>query len=239
MDFSDQEAQARFLAAVSLKHGIKKLGGRVASRIRTDQEIIEVGALHAATKKILQSKIINLSRKQKKAIKFELVQNVSFSTAKELVGGADRTLRKWRALSQSDVDDMWDDDVEECSITADGESTKESEKVDCIILNMYAAFFVKHSGVLSGASRDRRTLAMPKHKLLSILFGEIPGMLRGLVVSHPDILQSISSKSRLRRSLEAAVAAAKQVGFDQGSILPHRNGRGDISEGPGQEARGH
>ena len=222
MDFSDQEAQARFLAAVSLKHGIKKLGGRVASRIRTDQEIIEVGALHAATKKILQSKIINLSRKQKKAIKFELVQNVSFSTAKELVGGADRTLRKWRALSQSDVDDMWDDDVEECSITADGESTKESEKVDCIILNMYAAFFVKHSGVLSGASRDRRTLAMPKHKLLSILFGEIPGMLRGLVVSHPDILQSISSKSRLRRSLEAAVAAAKQVGFDQGTEVSYR-----------------
>jgi hypothetical protein len=222
VDFSDQEAQARFLSALSLKHGIKKLGGRVASRIRTEQEIKEVGALHAATKKILQSKKISLSRKQKKAVRFELVQNVSFATAKGLVGGADRTLRKWRGLTQTDVDDMWDDEYEECSITADGGSTKESEKVDCIILNMYAAFFVKHTGVLSGANRDRRTLAMPKHKLLSILFGEFPGMLRELMVSHPDLLQSISSTSRLQRSLEAALAAAKQADFDQATEVSYR-----------------
>ena len=220
MDFSDQEAQARFLAAASLKHGKKKLGGPVLSSTRTSQEIKEVAALHAATKNMFESKKINLSRKQKKAIRFELVQNVSFTAAKELVGGADRTLRGWRALKQSDVDDMWDD--EGPTITADGETTKESDQVDCITLNMYAAFFVKHSGVLSGANRERRTLAMPKHKLLSILFGEIPGMLRELVVSHPHLLQSISSTSRLRRSLEAALAAAKQADFDQTKEVSYR-----------------
>ena len=190
------------------------------STIRTEQEIKEVAALHVATKNIFESKKIKLSRKQKKAIRVELVRNVSFKAAKQLVGGADRTLRGWRALKQSDVDDMWDD--EGPTITADGETTKESDQVDCITLNMYAAFFVKHSGVLSGANRERRTLAMPKHKLLSILFGEIPGMLRELVVSHPHLLQSISSTSRLRRSLEAALAAAKQADFDQATEVSYR-----------------
>ena len=106
MDFSDQEAQERFLAAAALRQGHKRLGGRVLSRIKTEQEIKEVGALHAATKRILQSMKIKLSRKQKKAVIFELTQNVCLSTAKKLVGGADRTLRKWRALTQGDIDDM-------------------------------------------------------------------------------------------------------------------------------------
>ena len=71
VDFSDQDAQARFLAAVSLKHGQKKLGGKVASRIRTEQEIKDVQAAGEATRKLFQSKKINLTRKQKRAIKLE------------------------------------------------------------------------------------------------------------------------------------------------------------------------
>ena len=90
--------------------------------------------------------------------------------------------------------------------------------MDVITLNMYAAFFVKHSGVLSGADRDLRTLAIPKHKLLSILFGEIPGMLRSLAVSHPGILATIAPKTRLRRSMEAALTAEKQTDFDYGKL---------------------
>lgn len=54
------------------------------STIRTEQEIKEVAALHVATKTIFESKKINLSRKQKKAIRFELVQNVSFKAANSL-----------------------------------------------------------------------------------------------------------------------------------------------------------
>ena len=200
------------------------------STIRTEQEIKEVAALHVATKNIFESKKIKLSRKQKKAIRFELVRNVSFKAAKQLVGGADRTLRGWRALKQSDVDDMWDD--EGPTITADGETTKESDQVDCITLNMYAAFFVKHSGVLSGANRERRTLAMPKHKLLSILFGEIPGMGIGGLAPSSSSIHFIDEQAPKVIGGSPGSCKTRRLRSSDRSVLPHRNGRNDLPKHP-------
>jgi hypothetical protein len=213
VDFSNQEAQARVIAASTLKTGRKRLHGRILDSLKTEKEIKEMAAIHAATKQILRDKKINLSRKQKKAISFELTKGVSFETAKELVGGSDRTIRKLRALSQADIDELWDDDGPTITDPA-GDTSPESDLVECLILNMYATFFIKHSGVLSGADRDKRTLAMPKHKLLSILFGEIPSMLRTLVISHPKVLNEVSPGSRLYRSIHAAMEASKQADFD-------------------------
>ena len=164
--------------------------GRIVDSLKTEKEIKEMASIHAATREILRSKKINLNRNQKKAIRFELTREVSFSTAKELVGGAYRTIRRIRALTQDDVDELWDDDGPSITDTADDTST-ESEHIECLTLNMYATFFIKHSGVLSGADRTLRTLAMPKHKLLSTLFGEIPSMLRTLVTSHKNVLSEI------------------------------------------------
>ena len=106
VDFSDQEAQARLVAAATLKTGRKRLHGRIVDSLKTEEEILEMAAIHAATKGILRNKKINLTRRQKKAMKFELTRQVSFSTAKELVGGADRTIRRIRALTQDDIDEL-------------------------------------------------------------------------------------------------------------------------------------
>ena len=221
VDFSDQEAQARLVATATLKTGRKRLHGRIMDSLKTEKEIKEMAAIHAATKEILRNKKINLTRNQRKAIAFELTREVSFATAKELVGGADRTIRKLRALTQEEIDELWDDDGPTITDAA-GDTSTESENVEFLTANMYATFFIKHSGVLSGANRDRRTLAIPKHKLLSILFGEIPSMLRTLAATYPNLLNDISPRSRLSRSIHAALEAAKQADFEGEKEVSYR-----------------
>jgi hypothetical protein len=223
VDFADPEAQARLVAVLELKTGKKRLGGPIVNNFKTAQGIQEMAAIHAATKAILQNKNkkTKLSRPQKLAFKKALVRDVSFSTAKALVGCADRTMRTLRKLTQADVDELWNDEGPTITDAA-GDTSAESERVDFLTMNMYAAFFSKHSGVLSGADRATRTLAIPKHKLLSILFGEFPGMLRSLVLDHPAIQNEIAPNSRLSKSIDAALAAAKQAEFDHGQEVSYR-----------------
>ena len=80
VDFSDQEAQARLVAAARLKTGRKLLHGQIMDSLKTEKEIKEMAAIHAATKEILRNKSIKLTRKQKKAIKFHLTRDVGFDT---------------------------------------------------------------------------------------------------------------------------------------------------------------
>ena len=123
-----------------------------------------------------------------------------------------------------------DAELSEYMFNTDGPATTEDEDnpksgstlLDNIIENMYVAYMVSITGVMSGAKSDTLTLAMPKHTAMATLFGRYPDMLRKLSKSNKNLMELVTVGTRLHRAIEASLKAEAQEGFDAGAEVKHR-----------------
>lgn len=81
------------------------------------------------------------------------------------------------------------DDLNSPTVTK--EEAAGSGTVESVMRKAYLKFFNDNTEALSGAKRDTRTLAIPKHVLLARLFGKFPSMLRGVMDANPAFVDQV------------------------------------------------
>ena len=194
VNMQDPAAQGRFVAAMSLPYAKRKLRGPLAKRIYTEEQMQAMNQKHKNSQAVCR---MRMPKKLKTMVKQTLMQGLDKKEAAEVTG-----------LGHAEMSRLWDDRSGP-TVTReepDPSGAKEDTSVEAIVDKMYVDFFLEHTEVLSGARRETRTLAIPKHDLLACLFGEFPSMLRKVLRSHGDVLTKAKAGTRLHKGLEAARA---------------------------------
>ena len=207
VDMMDPETQARYLLTMGLTYPHKKFVGPCKARFLTEDALKKMKQTHDNSRAAVLSK--GLSPAQKQELKKTLSTGLDAKDASNFIGVTRRSIR--RLLSAQEAAYMAGDGP---VMTSEETTTSvDSVFVQNIVTKMYTNFFVQHSGVLSGARRYTRTLAIPKHTLMARLFGEFPAMLRAVLVEHPDFLDKLNPSSRLHQSVTEALHVKEENGF--------------------------
>jgi hypothetical protein len=94
--------------------------------------------------------------------------------------------------------------------------------------DMLIAFFVKSTGdPPSGAERETRDLEIPEHEWESQLYAATPVLLQAVARNNPRLLQEHQGGknqiiTKFQANLRAAVATAKQPGYDPEKVRKDR-----------------
>lgn len=194
VDMCDPEAQKRYLATRELPAARKQFSGSLNDRVLTATQISNMAQSHENTKRLLRMKGFN--KNQKRRLATTLTQGLDIKEAVKVTG-----------LSHKEVKQLVDDrNSPTVTEEADGRGGQDAVLVDTTMRKAYVDFFLSNTEAISGAKRDTRTLAIPKHDLLARLFGEFPSMLRRVIAADPTFPQAVAAGTRLDLSIKAIIA---------------------------------
>ena len=202
----DAEGQRMLVASLALNRCKKRFGHLPLATLKiTEEKIQETVRLHENTAQYYRQTL--KTNREKQVFRETVMQGVTNKTVSSTLGVSARTVRRY-VTAQLDHKLLFTESTEEF------EEFEDEPDIGTLERDLYVKFFEDSTHVLSGSFRSTRVLDIPKFQLYAKLFGAYPRLLRELHAQHPDVLEQLPSKSRLRVAMEAAIQNGQRQDFN-------------------------